>query len=53
MVKKESAKKNKHLTAEDRIEIEECLGKRMTFKAIGRLIARVLFDCLMYTPIGS
>ena len=40
MVKKENAKKNKHLTAEDRKEIEECLGKRMIFKAIGRLISK-------------
>ncbi len=33
-------KKNKHLTQEDRIEIEECLGKRMTFKAIANLISK-------------
>ena len=37
---KESAKKNKHLTPEDRKEIEECLSKRMTFKAIGKLIGK-------------
>lgn len=40
MVKKENAKKNKHLTPEERKEIEECLDKRMTFKAIGRLISK-------------
>ena len=34
MVKKENPKKNKHLQPEDRREIEECLCKRMTFKAI-------------------
>ena len=33
-------KRNKHLTPEDRAEIEECLGKRMTFKAIGKLIEK-------------
>ena len=26
--------KNKHLTLDDRIEIQECLAKGMTFKAI-------------------
>lgn len=40
MVKKENPKKNKHLTPEDRREIEECLSKRMTFKAIGKLISK-------------
>ena len=34
------SKKNKHLTHEDRCEIEECLGKRMTFKSISALIAK-------------
>lgn len=33
-------KKNKHLTPEDRKEIEECLSKRMTFKAIAALIGK-------------
>lgn len=33
-------KKNKHLTPEDRRQIEECLGKCMTFKAIARLIEK-------------
>lgn len=40
MVKKENPKKNKHLQPEDRREIEECLCKRMTFKAIGKLIEK-------------
>lgn len=40
MVKKENPKKNKHLQREERKEIEECLGKRMTFKAIGKLIGK-------------
>ena len=35
-----NSKKNKHLTQEDRIEIEECLNKRMTFKAIAKLIVK-------------
>ena len=34
------SKKNKHLTPEDRTEIEECLNKHMTFKAIARLISK-------------
>ena len=29
-------KKNKHMTLDDRIEIQECLNKGMTFKAIGQ-----------------
>lgn len=33
-------KKNKHLTPEDRQEIEQCLGKRMTFKAIAKLLGK-------------
>lgn len=33
-------KKNKHLTYEDRIEIMECLYKRMTFKAIAKRIGK-------------
>ena len=32
--------KNKHLTLEDPIEIEECLRHGMTFKAIGRRIGK-------------
>ena len=32
--------KNKHLTLDDRIEIQECLSKKMTFKAIGALIGK-------------
>ena len=33
-------KKNKHMTLEDRIEIQECLSKGMTFKAIGGRIGK-------------
>lgn len=33
-------KKNKHLTLDDRIEIQECLQKGMTFKAIGKRIGK-------------
>ena len=40
MAKKENPKKNKHLLLEDRKEIEECLEKRMTYKAIGKLIQK-------------
>lgn len=40
MVKKDESRKNKHLTSEERKEIEECLSKRMTFKAIGKLIGK-------------
>lgn len=29
-------KKNKHMTLDDRIEIQECLNKEMTFKAIAK-----------------
>ena len=34
------SKKNKHLTLEDRMEIEQCLDKHMPFKAIARLISK-------------
>ena len=33
-------KKNKHMTLEDRIEIQECLYKRMTFKAIAKRVGK-------------
>lgn len=33
-------KKHKHLTLDDRLEIQECLTKGMTFKAIGRRIGK-------------
>lgn len=33
-------KKNKHMTLDDRIEIQECLSKGMTFKAIARRIGK-------------
>ena len=35
-----NSKKNKHLTPSDRKDIEECLCKRMTFKAIGKLTGK-------------
>lgn len=33
-------KRNKHMTLEDRIEIQECLNKGMTFKAIAQRIGK-------------
>ena len=33
-------KKNKHLTLDDRMEIQECLNKGMTFKAIAKRIEK-------------
>lgn len=33
-------KKNKHMTLDDRIEIQECLNKRITFKKIGERIGK-------------
>lgn len=35
-----SEKKNKHMTLDDRIEIQECLSKGMTFKAISKRIGK-------------
>ena len=40
MDEKKTDKKNKHLTAEDREEIEACLMRRMSFKDIGKLIGK-------------
>lgn len=40
MAKKTNEKKYKHLTPEDRRQIEECLVKRMTFKSIGKLLQK-------------
>lgn len=37
---KNKSNKNKHLTFDERIEIQECLSKGMTFKAIGKLIGK-------------
>ena len=34
------SEKNKHMTFEDRLEIQECLNKGMTFKAISRRIGK-------------
>lgn len=36
----ENVKKNKHMTLDDRIEIQECLSKGMTFKAIANRIGK-------------
>ena len=36
----EHEKKNKHMQLEDRIDIQECLSKGMSFKAIGRRIGK-------------
>lgn len=33
-------KRNKHMTLDDRIEIQECLNKGLTFKAIGQRIEK-------------
>ena len=33
-------KRNKHMTLDDRVEIQECLNKGMTFKAIGKRIGK-------------
>ena len=38
MADKSNPKKNKHLTPEDRKEIEECLCKRMSFKDFAKLL---------------
>ena len=37
---KNKEKKNKHMTLDDRIEIQECLSKGMTFKAIGKRVGK-------------
>ena len=37
---KKNEKKNKHMTLDDRIEIQECLSNEMTFKAIGERIGK-------------
>lgn len=36
----DKTKKNKHMTLQDRVEIQECLSKSMTFKAIGKRIGK-------------
>ena len=33
-------KRNKHMTLDDRIEIQECLNKGMTFKGIAQRIEK-------------
>jgi len=35
-----NSNKNKHLTLAERIEIQSCLDKQMTFKAIGKHIEK-------------
>jgi len=40
MTNKSNPKKNKHLTSEDRTEIQECLNRRMSFKDIARLLGK-------------
>ena len=40
MGKTDTSKKNKHLTAEDRKEIEDCLRRQMTFKDIAQIIQK-------------
>lgn len=35
-----SETKNKHMTLQDRIEIQECLSKGMTFKSIAKRIEK-------------
>ena len=35
-----TSKKNKHLTLDDRLEIQECLNRKMTFKAIAKLVGK-------------
>lgn len=39
-MKEKENKKNKHMTLDDRIEIQECLNKGMTFKAIAQRIGK-------------
>jgi hypothetical protein len=36
----EKSKKNKHLTFDGRLEIQECPNRKMTFKAIGALLGK-------------
>ncbi len=36
----DKSRKNKHMTLEDRIEIQECLAKGMTFKSIAKRIGK-------------
>lgn len=40
MENKSGSNKNKHLTQSERTEIQECLDKRMSFKAIGKLLGK-------------
>ena len=45
--------KNKHLTLDDRIEIQECLAKGMTFKAIGKMWCSRPNCCLFLLIINA
>lgn len=38
-------KRNKHMTLDDRIGIQECLNRGMTFKAIGQRIEKINQQC--------
>ena len=38
-------RRNKHMTLDDRIEIQECLNKGMTFKAIAQRIEKIKLRC--------
>ena len=39
-MKEKENRKNKHMTLDDRVEIQECLNKGMTFKAIAQRIGK-------------
>ncbi|MDR0853499.1 MAG: helix-turn-helix domain-containing protein, partial [Clostridiales Family XIII bacterium] len=40
MTNEKTSKKNKHLTGDDRQEIQDCLDHGMTFKAIAKRISK-------------
>lgn len=41
-----NSSKNKHMTINDRLEIQECLDKGMTFKAIVNAFLKILLRFL-------
>ena len=41
-------KKNKHMTQQDRIEIQECLSKGRTFKALGNRLGKSAYDMFSF-----
>lgn len=56
----QNEKKNKHLTLDDRIEIQGCLKRKMTFKAIAALIdkdpttvSKEIKKHIQYNPLSS